>query len=235
MKTQLGSRARWAIRSARVGVALAAALIAGTASAQSVPGGDSDDLLLPQLPASTAQPSAEAAPEAEPQPAEDTKPGKKKKKTKKPRKPAPPMTPQMEAEIREYDDRLATVASAKSAQFAGMSLLILSYVPSLLIGGLAAETKSKKLEPLGWLAVPAVGPFITMATMPVDDAGRSVLIADGVVQSIGLTTLLVGMLVEKSANRAMMRSSGAPGPNVAIQVAPVVTPTTGGLAISGSF
>lgn len=144
----------------------------------------------------------------------------------------------MKAELALWDDQLATARKGAIAQLVGANLFVWPYVPSLVVGALAldASVELGVATGLGWLCVPVVGPFMTAALSDdLDDAGRGVLLADGVLQSAGALTFLVGTVIRKNAEHTSPWAAGRAPTTASFQIAPVVTPAITGVGLSGSF
>lgn len=80
------------------------------------------------------------------------------------------------------------------------------------------------------LFIPAVGPFITIATTESSGAGTAFLIIDGVAQSGGLAMLIAGLAAQETYIR--------PAPNygeIDVKFAPVVAPGFTGMGVNGTF
>jgi len=111
----------------------------------------------------------------------------------------------------------------------GATIFSLSYIAAALAATTSYTSDVEVTTPHGALWIPAVGPFIVMGKT--SGAGDEILLAlDGLAQIGGLTLFIYGQTTPKSA---------APSPsadrNVTISIAPLVTRTTGGVAVFASF
>lgn len=202
---------------------------------------DADVLMpLPELPKAGAAPEGEAeeratTPQSDEASVQQGNGQKPKKKKQRKAQPPPAPAPVQEADLRAWDERQATVRRSGTAMITGLNIFGWPYLGSFLIGYLALDSGSRDDEPLGWLMVPGVGPFLTMATMPdLGDAGRGVLIANGVLQSAGLVVFATAFGVAQRADRSFLGQGEKPhAPSFAI--APVVTPNGAAIGVSGSF
>lgn len=143
---------------------------------------------------------------------------------------------ELDPERAERDDRMAKIRSWRTLAAVGATLFFVPYLPSVFVAGVAGECQSscdRDTKHLGWLAVPAAGPFIATAFMDrrLDDAERGVLIANGVAQSLGLLTFVGSIAMARQLNNTPFGSERA----VSLRVAPLVTPSGGGLSVTGSF
>lgn len=260
MLRSLGSKGRKVVRSAAT---IAALLLTSSSNAQPAQGSptpsaapkadaavatddengasDADVLMpLPELPKAGTASEGEVDERAVRQPsdeatAEESARQKRNKKKKRKAEPPPAPAPVQEAELRQWDDRQRTVRRSGTAMITGLNIFGWPYLGSFLVGYLALDSGSRDEEPLGWLMVPGVGPFLTMATMPdLGDAGRGVLIANGVLQSAGLVVFATAFGVAQRADRSFLGQGEKPhAPSFAI--APVVTPNGAAIGVSGSF
>ena len=105
----------------------------------------------------------------------------------------------------------------------GLGVLGLSYVPSAIVGfALAANDEERALP----LALPVVGPVITMELLPAKPDGRWVFVAASAVQGAGLATMVVGLLLPDDASMPE---------KIGLRIDPVVTERGAGLAIGRAF
>ncbi len=147
--------------------------------------------------------------------------------------PSPPVAldPDPEQEASDARAREAASKAFTPAMQVGFHAFFWPYLASAIVGGVALESKSSSdLESLGFLVLPGIGPFLSLAVMNdrIGDAARGTLVADGIAQSVGLTTLILA-----AALRGPARSHTAAakhGPTVALAPGPGT-----GLGIRGSF
>lgn len=90
--------------------------------------------------------------------------------------------------------------------------LIWPYLASALVGGVAVECDpacGRDSLHLGWLLVPGLGPFISAAFLGnhINEGARGVCSADGIVQSMGLATLIGSVVFEPHNSTGGPRSS----------------------------
>lgn len=189
------------------------------------------DLLMPDLPASSAD-----APAAPPAPSivapsssatslADYMARRRVERKASGEKPSPPLDLDIDPEA---------MRTARGFGIAGGHLFFWPYLLSLVTGvGIAGcDSCGRDHRVYGFLAIPVIGPFIPVAAAKtITDTGKGVLIADGVLQSVGALCVFGALL---GAPKTHPKKKGAVA-GLTWQVAPIASPEVGGLRITGSF
>lgn len=151
----------------------------------------------------------------------------------------PPPSPSFVADpdFEKVSDDEAARARAESgksftpAMQVGFHAFFWPYLASAVVGGVALEgNTSSDMESLGFLVLPGIGPFLSLAVMndSIGDVARGTLLADGIVQSVGLTTLILAAALRGPARP--QTTAAKQGPSVTLAPGPGT-----GLGIRGSF
>jgi hypothetical protein len=108
------------------------------------------------------------------------------------------------------------------------SLFAVSYLPGVVVAAVYRGESDDQRSPLGVLAYPVAGPFLTMATL---ESGAPLFIPLGVFQGLSA----VGFIVGAAGAAAESDAEAGAKPSSTLQVTPLASQHGGGLQIRGQF
>lgn len=143
-----------------------------------------------------------------------------------PWKPGDPAPPGFHVDTRVDKDAIRT----------GVSLLATLWVFSVIGAAVLNKAEDPKaedgddIEPGDWSTLywPVVGPFLTMKHVTSDEAGFSLLLLDGVGQSVGALAIVIGLVAREEY---LVRNTAKPS----VTVTPQVGSRQMGVGVTGAF
>lgn len=169
--------------------------------------------------APVSAPAKRKDPSKQPHPDDDAPPGTEPAEPKKPVQPTEPIQPRTQYRQYQYNDRRRAPDSSAGRGFliAGISTLVPGYALSFFLGGIGTLLSSGRLPEWYSLMIPVVGPFISLGIVAVKDssngaAAAAPLLVLGLLQSLGLTFIIIGATRKAPPRRVRVAGQSVPPP-----------------------
>ena len=133
-------------------------------------------------------------------------------------------------------EETTTQATGPSMAMVGSGIVLfgVSYVPAVVVAGVSHLTADRTM------LVPVAGPWIDLTQRPgcspasqcnTENTNKVLIVADGIVQGIGVLTVLGGLLTTSHETRTVQRSADEPS----VHITPSNVGTGYGVAAVGTF